>query len=415
MEEIPELFDVGGARGRRRVRARRVLRRALPRPAPARRDPVPGRHARQRRRGRHPRLLAAAPAPEARRGGAGAVPDRRADRRALRVVQGDLREAGYVGAGTVRVPGRAGRHDLVPRGQHPAAGRAPGDRGGHRHRPGPRAVPDRRRRGARLRRPAGRAGTRSSSGSTARTPGAASCPPRARSPTLAAAAGPGVRLDSGVEAGAVVAGAFDSLLAKLIVTGRHRGSRRSSGPGGRWPSSWSTGMPTVLPFHRAVVDRPRLRRRRDRSRCTPAGSRPSSTTRSPPYARAPADAAEPAARETRRGRGRRQAAGGRAAGRARRRRPAARGPARAGAARRRARAAAAGGRRRRADRPMQGTIVKIAVEDGRAGRGRRPGRRARGDEDGAAADAHKAGTVTGLAAEVGETVTCGAVICEIKD
>ena len=29
--------------------------------------------------------------------------------------------------------------------------------------------------------------------------------------------------------------------------------------------------------------------------------------------------------------------------------------------------------------------------------------------------AHKAGTVTGLAAEVGATVSSGAVICEIKD
>jgi len=65
--------------------------------------------------------------------------------------------------------------------------------------------------------------------------------------------------------------------------------------------------------------------------------------------------------------------------------------------------------------PMQGTIVKIGVDDGAAV---------------AAGDvivvleamkmeqpiiAHKAGTVTNLAAEVGQTVTSGAVICEIKD
>jgi acetyl-CoA/propionyl-CoA carboxylase biotin carboxyl carrier protein len=30
-------------------------------------------------------------------------------------------------------------------------------------------------------------------------------------------------------------------------------------------------------------------------------------------------------------------------------------------------------------------------------------------------NAHKAGTITGLTATVGETVTSGAVICEIKD
>ena len=65
--------------------------------------------------------------------------------------------------------------------------------------------------------------------------------------------------------------------------------------------------------------------------------------------------------------------------------------------------------------PMQGTIVKVAVEDGATV---------------AAGDlvvvleamkmeqpivAHKAGTVTGLAAEVGATVTSGAVLCELKD
>ncbi|HUR75377.1 MAG TPA: biotin/lipoyl-containing protein, partial [Sporichthya sp.] len=30
-------------------------------------------------------------------------------------------------------------------------------------------------------------------------------------------------------------------------------------------------------------------------------------------------------------------------------------------------------------------------------------------------NAHKAGTITGLAAEIGATVTSGAVLCEIKD
>ena len=64
-----------------------------------------------------------------------------------------VREAGYYGAGTVRVPRRQGRDDLVPRGQHPPAGGAPGHRGGLGDRPRARAVPHRRRRGARLQRP----------------------------------------------------------------------------------------------------------------------------------------------------------------------------------------------------------------------------------------------------------------------
>jgi acetyl-CoA/propionyl-CoA carboxylase biotin carboxyl carrier protein len=65
--------------------------------------------------------------------------------------------------------------------------------------------------------------------------------------------------------------------------------------------------------------------------------------------------------------------------------------------------------------PMQGTIVKVSVEDGQqVGEGEvivvleamkmeQP------------LKAHKAGTVTGLQAEVGATVTNGAVICELKD
>ena len=76
-------------------------------------------------------------------------------RHALRIVEGDPARGGLRRRRHLRVPGRPGRHDLVPRGQHPPAGRAPGLRGGHRHRPGARDVPHRRRRGARLRRPRG--------------------------------------------------------------------------------------------------------------------------------------------------------------------------------------------------------------------------------------------------------------------
>ncbi|MGW1838764.1 biotin/lipoyl-containing protein, partial [Streptomyces sp. NPDC002067] len=65
--------------------------------------------------------------------------------------------------------------------------------------------------------------------------------------------------------------------------------------------------------------------------------------------------------------------------------------------------------------PMQGTIVKVAVEEGQtvaegelvvvleAMKMEQP------------INAHRAGTVKGLAAEVGAALTSGAVICEIKD
>ena len=84
----PRRLRVRGPRGGQRLRPRRVPGREVPRQAPPRRDPVPGRPARQRRGGLHPRLLAAAPQPEAGRGGARAVPDRRPAHRALRVLQG---------------------------------------------------------------------------------------------------------------------------------------------------------------------------------------------------------------------------------------------------------------------------------------------------------------------------------------
>ena len=60
---------------------------------------------------------------------------------------------GYQSAGTVEfLVDDDTRRVLLPRGQHPAAGRAPGHRGGHRHRPRPRAAAHRRGRTARLRR-----------------------------------------------------------------------------------------------------------------------------------------------------------------------------------------------------------------------------------------------------------------------
>ncbi|MDQ1547616.1 MAG: acetyl-CoA/propionyl-CoA carboxylase, biotin carboxylase, biotin carboxyl carrier protein [Actinomycetota bacterium] len=73
--------------------------------------------------------------------------------------------------------------------------------------------------------------------------------------TLRLPGGPGVRVDSGVTTGDVITGAFDSLLAKLIVTGSSREdalerSRRAL------DEFEVTGLPTVLPFHRKIVRDP---------------------------------------------------------------------------------------------------------------------------------------------------------------
>jgi acetyl-CoA/propionyl-CoA carboxylase biotin carboxyl carrier protein len=67
-----------------------------------------------------------------------------------------------------------------------------------------------------------------------------------------APSGPGVRVDTGVVAGSVVPGTFDSLMAKLIVTGATRAqaiarARRAL------KEFRIEGLPTVLPFHRAVM------------------------------------------------------------------------------------------------------------------------------------------------------------------
>ena len=112
--------------------------------------------------------------------------------------------------------------------------------------------------------------------------------------------GPGVRVDGGYEVGETIPGSFDSLIAKLIVTGRDRTqalerSRRALA------EFVVDGMPTVIPFHAAVVDDPAFvgpstgsgGSTATRSASTRSGSRPTSTTRSrrtpatPPRARSP--------------------------------------------------------------------------------------------------------------------------------
>jgi acetyl-CoA/propionyl-CoA carboxylase biotin carboxyl carrier protein len=226
-------------------------------------------------------------------------------------------------------------------------------------------------------------------------------------------AGPGVRLDAGYEPGMTVPQAFDSLVAKLIVTGASR--REALERASRALAEFEIGgMPTVLPFHRAVVADPAF-----------AGEPLSVHTRwietefsaaLPPQEDAP-DAAGPGVREriTVEVGGKRlevvvPAALALSA-------PA---PADAPSAQRRRggthrrHAAPAGGGDELAS-PMQGTIVKIVAVDGQVV--------SSGDtivvleamkmEQPLAA--HKDGTVAGLAVEVGQTVTSGTVICRIED
>ncbi|MEU7859457.1 biotin carboxylase N-terminal domain-containing protein [Nonomuraea sp. NPDC049141] len=223
--------------------------------------------------------------------------------------------------------------------------------------------------------------------------------------------GPGVRLDSGFEAGMTVPQTFDSLVAKLIVTGRTRTealerSRRALA------EFEIDGMPTVLPFHRAVVSDPAFTAEPFAVHTRWIETEFDNTIA--PYA-GDGSADEPAARESvtvevggkrlevvlPSGLGTTGASRGGA-------QPAGRKPKRGGAKK-----PAAGGDTLVS--PMQGTIVKVVVTDGDTV--------AEGDaivvleamKMEQPLTAHKAGTVTGLTAAVGQTVTSGATICEIKD
>ncbi|MBL8925592.1 MAG: acetyl/propionyl/methylcrotonyl-CoA carboxylase subunit alpha [Pseudonocardia sp.] len=227
--------------------------------------------------------------------------------------------------------------------------------------------------------------------------------------------GPGVRVDAGVETGSVIGGQFDSLLAKLIVTGSDRAqalerSRRALA------EFQVEGMATVLPFHRLVV--------------ADAAFAPSSDEHFTVHTRwietewdntvAPFDGgvetedAEPRQSVVVEVGGRRLevslppdfALGGNAGQQL---------PAVRTTTRKRHGKGAPVASGDAVTAPMQGTVIKVAVSEGdtittgdlvvvlEAMKMENP------------VTAHKSGVVTSLAAEPGGSVNQGAVLCEIKD
>ncbi|POM27244.1 Acetyl-/propionyl-coenzyme A carboxylase alpha chain [Actinomadura rubteroloni] len=227
--------------------------------------------------------------------------------------------------------------------------------------------------------------------------------------------GPGVRLDSGYEAGHTVPQEFDSLIAKLIVTGATR--RQAVERARRALAEFVIdGMPTVLPFHRAVLDDPAFVPDEGPFTVHTRWIETEFDNTIPPFEGAAAPGADEGARErvTVEVGGKRlevvlpaglgaTAAGGGAAASA---------PARRGAGRKGGGAAASGDS---LVSPMQGTIVKLIVEDGAAVAAGDPIVVLEAMKMEQPLTAHKAGTISGLSAEVGQTVSSGAVICEIKD
>ena len=225
--------------------------------------------------------------------------------------------------------------------------------------------------------------------------------------------GPGVRWDSGFVAGDVIGGNFDSMLAKLIVTGA---DRKQALQRARRALAELTieGMPTVIPFHRVVLDDPAF---------APAeGGEFKVHTRwietefnntIPMYSGAPGSVGSDEDERTTvvvEVNGKRMEVslpdlGGGT-------KPAAK-PASKTRKSRSARGAAKGGGDELTS-PMQGTIVKVAASDGDTV--------AEGDlilvleamKMEQPITAHKAGKVSGLSAKAGDTVTSGAVLATIK-
>ena len=86
-------------------------------------------------------------------------------------------------------------------------------------------------------------------------PGRSFLPSPGRITSWSIPTGPGVRVDAGFQAGDEIGGNFDSLLAKLIVTGATR--TQAIERARRALSEFSiSGVPTALPFHRAIIEDP---------------------------------------------------------------------------------------------------------------------------------------------------------------
>ncbi|QFU93734.1 acetyl/propionyl/methylcrotonyl-CoA carboxylase subunit alpha [Amycolatopsis sp. YIM 10] len=230
-----------------------------------------------------------------------------------------------------------------------------------------------------------------------------------------APSGPGVRVDSGVESGSVIGGQFDSMLAKLIVTGSDREnalerSRRAL------DELVAEGLATVIPFHRAIVRDPAFIGDGKQFSVHTRWIETEFDNQIEPFT-SPAeveDEEQPRQNVVVEVGGRRLevslpgnlALGGGGGGGA-------------AVAKAKPRKRSGGGKTAvsgdAVTAPMQGTIVKVAVEEGQrveagelivvleAMKMENP------------VTAHKSGTVTGLTAEVGAAVSQGTALLELKD
>ncbi|MBD0323065.1 MAG: biotin/lipoyl-binding protein, partial [Aldersonia sp.] len=229
--------------------------------------------------------------------------------------------------------------------------------------------------------------------------------------------GPGVRVDSGVVAGSVIGGQFDSMLAKLIVTGENR--QQALERARRALAEYEVeGLATVIPFHRHIVEHPAfvgdgekfdvytkwIENEWDNPIEPYTGGEPIDEDEVLPRQKVVVEVGGRRVEVSLPGQFSVSGGGGGANGAIRKKpKPRKRGGAAGGAASGDAVTA-----------PMQGTVVKVAVEEG---------------QEVAAGDlivvleamkmenpvnAHKAGIVTGLAVEAGAAITQGTVLAELK-
>ncbi|HVD79810.1 MAG TPA: biotin carboxylase N-terminal domain-containing protein [Propionibacteriaceae bacterium] len=227
--------------------------------------------------------------------------------------------------------------------------------------------------------------------------------------------GPGVRVDEGYANGMTVPGSFDSLLAKIIITGANRKqalerSRRAL------KELVIEGMPTVVPFHLTVLDDPAFTAEDGRFGVHTRWIETEFSGQIAPYAGALGDAPEsiPRSKVVVEVNGKRLevlvpaglgTANGSDTGARSKKKP----------VRRQSGAATKTPSGNALTSPMQGTIVKIAVADGdvveagdlvvvlEAMKMEQP------------LTAHRSGTVKNLTAQAGATVTSGSILCEIVD
>lgn len=229
--------------------------------------------------------------------------------------------------------------------------------------------------------------------------------------------GPGIRMDSGVETGSVIGGQFDSMLAKLIVTGANRTealqrARRAL------DEFHVEGLATVIPFDRVVVRDPAfvgdengfsvhtrwIETEFDNTIEPFTGGEPIDEEDSQPRQKVVVEVGGRRLEVSLPGDLALSGGGGGASGVIRKKPKARKRGAHTGAA-------VSGDA---VTAPMQGTVVKVAVEEGQ--------QVAAGDlvvvleamkmEN--PVTAHKDGVITGLAVEAGAAITQGTVIAEIK-